>query len=406
MKICLIGVTNPTFNPRLTREADTLSELGHDVRVVTVSRVAALQRRDKRLMASRKWRLESTDISGNTGGLGRLLERLQRRAAREASRLLPYRWIYERAYVPAFAELFRSAVREPADWYIAHAQSALPIAARAARHHRARLGFDCEDLLAIMDAQDDPSEMVLAIEKAYIGRCDYVSVTAECTGNYLRDQYHPRGLTVLYNVFPRALAEGMPPPTERPPRQAGEPLRLHWFGQTIGVNRGVEEIIDAMGRVGRPLELHLRGNISDAFREMLLERGRSLGVGSMLRFHPPEDHDQVIRKMAPYDVGLAVERPGHRNAAMTVSNKLFSYMLAGLAVLASDTAGQREIMAATPEAGELYTAGDIEGLASILRHWADDPAAVRATQTAAWKLARTRYCWDLEKEKLLARLGI
>ena len=37
MKICLITNTLVSYNPRLLKEADTLHENGHDVRVISVS---------------------------------------------------------------------------------------------------------------------------------------------------------------------------------------------------------------------------------------------------------------------------------------------------------------------------------------------------------------------------------
>ena len=58
MRVCLIGATHPCHNPRLVREADTLAERGHEVRVIGVRTVPALMADDERLMSTRKWRLE------------------------------------------------------------------------------------------------------------------------------------------------------------------------------------------------------------------------------------------------------------------------------------------------------------------------------------------------------------
>ena len=55
--------------------------------------------------------------------------------------------------------------------------------------------------------------------------------------------------------------------------------------------------------------------------------------------------------MEAFDVGLALERPENANYSRTVTNKLFSYLLAGLAVAASDTPGQRQVMSQVPNAG-------------------------------------------------------
>ena len=85
-----------------------------------------------------------------------------------------------------------------------------------------------------------------------------------------------------------------------------------------------------------------------------------------------------------------------------MTNKLFSYLLAGLAVAASDAPGQQRLMAEVPAAGFLYPAGNAGALAESLRRWLRDRQALRATQQAAWDSARARFCWDREREKFLA----
>jgi hypothetical protein len=61
MKICLVGATHPCHNPRLVREADTLADAGHDVRVVTPSHSETARLR-RRLVATRRWRFEPVDF--------------------------------------------------------------------------------------------------------------------------------------------------------------------------------------------------------------------------------------------------------------------------------------------------------------------------------------------------------
>jgi len=119
-------------------------------------------------------------------------------------------------------------------------------------------------------------------------------------------------------------------------------------------------------------------------------------------FLPPLEHDEVIRAMAPFDAGLALERPDHGNYSRTVTNKLFSYLLGGLAVAATDTPGQREVMSQIPAAGFLYPAGDARALAAGLLNWMRDRQSLRAAQQASWYAARSRFCWDREHEKFLA----
>jgi glycosyltransferase involved in cell wall biosynthesis len=110
--------------------------------------------------------------------------------------------------------------------------------------------------------------------------------------------------------------------------------------------------------------------------------------------------------MAEYDVGLALERPQNRNYSLTITNKVFSYMLAGLAIAATDTPGQREIMDQAPGAGILYGAGNAKSLKIALHAWIKDRAKLREAQKGAWHAARTRFCWEVEQAKFIRQIKL
>ena len=400
MRICLIGATHFCHNPRLLREADTLSEAGHDVCVVTPSFSLGLDQKDERHLARRKWRHQKIDyLSVGLGGNTRsIFMRGRRRIAFELHERFGVQRLAEYGYTAALPALRRQALREPADWFIAHAHAALPAAAAAAHRWNARLGFDCEDLLS--DRGTDPVNIVRLIEGTYLSDCDYVSTPSQGIAKRLQGDHGVEPPVVLYNVFPLHLAEGMLPPAERSPSSV---VRLHWFSQTIGPDRGIEEAIESCGMLdNEAIELHLRGSASASFvatLEALASRHRV-----RLKLHPQIQHDDLIRSMAQFDVGLALEREGNVGAALTVSNKIGSYLLAGLAIAATDTPGQREMLSQISSAGFLYPSGRPKLLAEGLRRWLDDRNALRGAQQAAWDAARRRFCWDVEKENLLRLL--
>jgi glycosyltransferase involved in cell wall biosynthesis len=396
LRVCLIGATHLCHNPRLLREADTLSEAGHDVRVVTPSFTLALDQRDEQHLARRKWRHQKIDyLSVGLGGNARsIFMRGRRRIAFELHERLGVQRLAEYGYTTAMPELRRQALREPADWFIAHAHAALSAAAAAAHRWNARLGFDCEDLLT--ERETDPADVVRLIETTYISDCDYVSTPSQGIADRLQGYYGIEPPLVLYNVFPLHLAAGMISPSERPTSPV---LRLHWFGQTIGPGRGIEEAIEACGMLDESVELHLRGNPSAGFEAALEALTSQHKV--KLRVYPQIGHDDLIRSLSQFDVGLALERENNVGAALTVSNKIGSYLLAGLAIAATDTPGQREILGNIPSAGFLYPSGKPQLLADGLREWIADREALRGAQQAAWDAARESLCWDIEKEKFL-----
>jgi glycosyltransferase involved in cell wall biosynthesis len=399
LKICLIGATHFCHNPRLLREADSLTNAGHDVRVVTPSFTPELDRKDQRQLERRRWRHQKIDYMsvGLGGSVRSFFIRGRRRLASEVHEILGGRRLAEYSYTTALPELQRQASLEPADWFIAHAHPALPVAANAAKRWSARMGFDCEDLLA--EHGTDPADVVRQIEATYLRDCDYISAPSQGIADRLKRDYDIEPPLVLYNVFPLHLAKDILSPAQRP---LSPVVRLHWFSQTIGPGRGIEEAIKACGMLGATVELHLRGNPSNGYERVLQVLAAQHEAN--VRLHPQTDHDDLIRSMDQFDVGLALERGEHTNYALTVTNKIGSYLLAGLAIAATDTPGQREILDQIPSAGFLYPSGNPELLAEGLRRWLDDRNSLIAAQQASWDAARNRFCWDVEQRKWLVLL--
>jgi glycosyltransferase involved in cell wall biosynthesis len=221
--------------------------------------------------------------------------------------------------------------------------------------------------------------------------------------DYLAEAYNIPRPTVLYNVFPLSLAEGLLRPQQREPHAK---LRLHWVSQTLGSDRGLQDVFEACAGLADQVEIHLRGRASEQRKEEQMALAQRWRVAACVKFHPLIDHDELIRSMAEYDVGLALERPQNRNYSMTVTNKVFSCMLAGLAIAATETPGQREVLNQAPGAGFLYPAGDAKSLRTTLEIWIRDREKLRQAQEAAWDAARARFCWEIEQVGLVRLLGV
>jgi glycosyltransferase involved in cell wall biosynthesis len=401
LRICLVGATNPSHNPRLVREADTLVRAGHQVRVVAPDVLPLLSKADERLLSRRRWELERIDLQSN--GLmekaNSIWMRSRRRLASAAFDQREWTWLAEYSACASLPELTRLALAKPADWVIAHAQPVLPVAAAVAKRHNARLGFDCEDLLS--ETGDASCRAIRAIERRYLCECQYVSVTSKCMAAHLMSTYAIASPEVLYNVFPISSSEGLMSPLARP---AHSRLRLHWVGQTLSMERGLHDILEACARLGDSVELHLRGHASEARKSAILEYAEKCGVTKSIKFHSLVEPDEVIKLMEQYDVGLALERPDHQNYSRTVTNKIFSYLLAGLAIAATDTPGQREVLDEAPTAGFLYPAGNPTVLAEMLGHWIESPSLLSGAKQAAWDIARSKFCWDVTESRFLQLL--
>lgn len=404
-RICIVSSGCLSTGPRVVKEADALSEAGHDVHVVVLHWMAGQHESDTRLAHDKPWSWSAARWDGARGRRAPLVlaGKLLRGGARASERV--WRGALPQAlglsdHVPP---LLLAAAKHDAELYIAHNLPALPVAALLARVRGAHLAFDAEDdHYAELDHATQASPRGLrtdAIMRRYLPRCAHVTAASEGMAEALAQRCGIAMPTAVHNVFPWALRERL---DGRTLDRGAERLSLHWYSQTIGLDRGIQDAIRALGALPDGVALHLRGELPADVEQTLRALAREVGVEAQLRFHAPVHPDELLSRATEHDVGLALEQPVSDNRMQTVTNKLFFFLLAGLAVAATNTPGQLRVMAQAPGVGFTYAPGDHASLAAGLRRNLDEPAALAAAKTAALDAARTRWCWERERERLVA----
>lgn len=396
-RVCLVTTGQPSTNPRLVKEADALSARGFDVQVIGIRRAAWADESDVRLLASRPWRALILD-QGSRYGWQHMSSALRHRLAKTTAARGSDAWLAA-ALSPVAPLLFDAARETRADLYIAHNLGALPAAVAAAAASGAKLGFDAEDFHSgQLTGESAELEATRLAEARFIPLCDFV--TASSPG--IADRYAALSAeppTVILNVFPLA---------ERPTAPVAPPVdasfRLYWFSQTIGPDRGLEDAVAALGLLKDwHVELQLRGEWQAGYEPQLRELGRRAGVpDGRIVWLPPAPAEDMVRLAAPFHAGLALEDGATVNHDIALSNKLFTYLLAGVPVVASATTAQKWFSRAAAEATCVYPPGQAGALATVLRPWLTDAEAWSAARGAAWRLGQERFNWDLEQRAFIA----
>lgn len=399
--ICIVTPGYLCSTPRVVKEADALSAAGFSVRVVTTQGDLEERRaHDLVTAAGKAWQWIPVGWS-NGNSLRFPYTRLRRRMFQLLPARLPVPGVLERAEGRLYPELARAAGAQQAELFIGHYPVGLAAAARAATRWNARLVFDAEDLHhAEPPATKEGRRAALRIDllqKRYLPRCSHVSVASELFKDDLRARYGCQSLVAVPNAFSVNGAER--------PRREGRPMSIYWFSQTIGLDRGLQDLIQAAGHLSQRVEVHLRGSVSEQVRTELLRIASTCGVAGSLFFHPQIAPDLLPAAAMEHDVGFAGEPPVNRSRELTISNKLFAYLSAGLAVAATDLPGQRLVLQTAPAAGFLYRPGDVETLASGLQGWLADPAELQNAQRSSLQAARTTWNWEHYAQKLVAAVA-
>jgi glycosyltransferase involved in cell wall biosynthesis len=97
---------------------------------------------------------------------------------------------------------------------------------------------------------------------------------------------------------------------------------------------------------------------------------------------------------------LALELPMNPNKNLTASNKIFEYLRCGLAIIATNTKGQAEIMSQCPAAGWVVAPGDVLALRSAIQHCLDNPDEIRCAKASAYQAGQTIWAWEPFGERL------
>ena len=396
--ICILTPGQIGSNPRVVKEADALHEAGFRMTVVATRTLDRVESRDQSLMARIPWQLERIDLRSRHGWRMRRLPQIAARRAYEATQ---WRALAERSFSPFTPALVKAATRQPADLYIAHYPAALPAAAAAAQRHGASYAYDAEDF-HLGDWPDSSCfaterKLVREIEAKYLPGCGYVTAASPGIADAYAEAYGMARPTVVLNVFP--LGQG---PGGTTPKGTAEPgPSVYWFSQTIGPDRGLECAVRAIGAARTRPHLYLRGTPAAGYSDQLAALTADVGAAGRVHLLPPAAPEEMERLAAAYDVGLVSETGYTASRRACLTNKLFSFLIAGVPPLMSDTPAQRAFGVQAGLLDQLYPIDDAEALAALIDSMLGSPERLAAARTQAYRLASERYNWGTEMAALV-----
>lgn len=396
-RACLLAFSRIADDPRVRRQGDAFHRAGCDVtavglpgglsppppwRVLTIGKNAA-RKADTSASLFARWR-ES-----------------QRLFQRKAGTLLRHQWIrfddgYSDRLYPSIEGVaaMRAAIRAlKADIWLANDWATLPLAVEAAAACGGIVGYDTHEL-AVAECEQSFrwrlmwQPLVRAVERRYIHEAKVVSTVSPGIGEFLMQ---------LYNLPDRPLTiRNVPEYREIAFRPCGATIEVLYHG-LVAPGRGLEAVVDGIGLWRPEFRLTIRGPGDADCLTALALRARRAGVEARVTIEPPVPMTELVDRAAAFDIGLFALPDHSRQNQLALPNKLFEYIMAGLALCVSDVPEMARIV-------ERYKVGKC--LPSI------EPAAIAVTMNGFTRSAIDTFkrrsleaarelCWAHESRAML-----
>lgn len=267
----------------------------------------------------------------------------------------------------------------------------LPAAYLLARELHSRLVYDAHELYAEFDPQPPriAGALLRRVERRLAQRADAVVTVSRPIADELHHRLGVEPIVVL----------NAPELDERdPPEPPGEGLRAVYQG-AFGTGRPLDDLLEAIRRAP---SVHLTLRVNRSAREVL-ERRVPEELRARVDVHDPVPPHEVVTALHGHHAGLLFDRPLTRNAELSAPNKLYEYLMAGLAVVAPDLPGLRWL--AEEGLGVLFEPGSPESFARALEALAHDRDRLATLRANARAAALERYNAERQREALARAWG-
>lgn len=389
-KIVIVTTGQPSTNPRMVKEYQALKEEGYIVKVFYSFWADWAVSTDHSLF-------ETGQISKNDfiliGGSPSSQKRkyYYSRLINKIFRIFKSQSNY--ALSRTVSHLEKAALREKADCYIAHNLGAISAAVKAAKKYKGKAAFDAEDFHRgeYKDQNSVIAKSVRYTEDKYLPQCSYITAASPLICQAYQRLYPSQRIAIINNVFSKKYLQ-------KRNKEVNNNLKLFWFSQTIGPNRGLEKVVKAIEIIKDKcnVELFLMGKISSEYNSDLLNLTT---VPNSIHFIHPVPPIEVFAEAAKYDVGLSLEVPETENRDICLTNKLFTYLLAGNCIILSNTKAQKEFINCYPGIGYVVNTNSEVELADILLNLFSNRDQLITSQLNSLRVASERLNWENESEK-------
>lgn len=174
---------------------------------------------------------------------------------------------------------------------------------------------------------------------------------------------------------------------------------LIWQGGGCNIERGMEELVEAMEWVDAILYIIGDGDLYDELKD----RAKDLNLSSKIRFPGRLSFDDMIQYTFNADIGLSLDKDTNLNYAISLPNKLFEYIHANIPILITPLSEIKPIIEAFDIGEFFYSHKPIE-IAKTINSLIEEEEKRRRFIENTYR-AKKELSWEMEEEKLFDLLN-
>jgi glycosyltransferase involved in cell wall biosynthesis len=255
--------------------------------------------------------------------------------------------------------------------------------------------YDSHELWPDRNGRSEPRWWLIASEWLFVRAAHRTITASPGYSQVMAKRYRIAAPGVIRNIPDASMSSsGVGSENGDSPAGAGDRVALYVGALTTG--RGLELSIMALNHID-DVRLRLVGPARPAYLRELVQLAHTEGVSDRVEFAGAVSPDELIATIRGASVGLALIQPICLSYRMSLPNKVFEYVAAGLPVLGSDLPA---ISALVNEhgIGLLAEPGEVEDVAAKLTQMLE-PDQNSAFRDAA-RAAAEELHWDREAARL------
>jgi len=372
MNVLMFLMTEFKHDARVTKEARSLTDAGHQVRVSAIldKETQEIEKRDNFIIERVNLRLRYTLPKGNI--------------------------FFFIKYIEYIYRVFQQYKKQEIDIYHAHDLETLPVAYLLSKANKKPLIYDSHELYIDQARHGKMRRWVwYHIEKFLAPKTFETFMETESRGKIYAERYKVKQPTTLMNCQYFNFIESSNKFREILPISQDEKIILYQGG--IEKDRGCDILLDAMHHLDNRVLVFLGNGV---YKETLREKAEQ---------HPKCDNifvldavpwEELYQYTASADIGAFPLQNVSLQYYYALSNKLFEFLSAGLPVVFSDFPEMRKVIV-DHNVGFVVDETQPQQVAEAIDKILDDTELYQKMSANAKRIIKEKYNWEIEVSKLL-----